>query len=90
MQILLIIIILIIWYVCFNKNKEGYDSITYGRGAQPNTGIVDPYYLWRAYNHDPYNYEALCNYPYNYKPHPYPERINTYKPNFYQYGYGHY
>ena len=89
----IIIIIAIIFFVvlCLNKQQEGYSSVTFGQGPQGNRfGAMDPYYLWRAYNHDLYNYEVLCKYPYNYKPKPYPERFKKFQPNFFKYGYGHY
>lgn len=90
MQIVILLVVIFLLIMCMSQNKkEGYSTISVG-----NTyGRTDPYYIWRTYNHDPYNFHQYGNteydYPYNYKPKPYTARYMKYLPYFHHYGYGH-
>jgi hypothetical protein len=79
------IIILVLFIMDIVPVKEGYSTISVGN----NYGRIDPYYSWRAYDHDPYNFHKLNEFPYTYQPIPHPKRYTKYYPYNYHYGYGH-
>ena len=68
-----------------NKNVEGYSS----KRALDDWVPFHNYYMWRAYADNECDVKRKNSYPYNYKPHPYYARFDTYMPQFYKYGYGH-
>jgi len=87
MNILVIVLVFVIIMLMLNNNKiEGYST---NRVSNNSYGSVNPYYSFRAYSDEPYDYEKLDHYPYDYQQHEHPQRFNYYDPYFYRYGYGH-
>ena len=76
--------------ISYINTKEPYS--TKGMSYHPPGG-VDPYYIWRTYNHDDWkiysqnDYQKYDEYPYDYKFKPYPRKFDRYDPYYYRHGY---
>ena len=86
-KIILAIVVLVLLFVLLGQFRhEGYHPV-----RPDNTSLqggIDEYYLWRAYQHNPYDYDRLKKFPFNYQPYEHPATFDRYLPYFYEYGYG--
>lgn len=84
--ILTIIVIIVLVSIVARFMAEGFHPIS-NNNTSLQGGIQD-YYLWRAYQSNPYDQKQLMRFPYTYQPFEHPAEFNRYLPYFYEYGYG--
>ena len=71
----LVILLFLSYSLLYCRKCEKYDNIA-----------NDPYYSYRIYASNPYDYTIFNKYPYNYKPNEYYQKFNTYFPYDQEYG----